>query len=157
MPRANSGAQGWKVESWRGQVWGTRRLGHLPSSGGEDPREARASRPFLPTSPIGTARPVPPIGCRAWDASDSANHRGEARFRNFFSLFLPLGPRSCSAKPRRCPAGGAAGGAGHLAHRAGVKRACWRLGAHRATHSPARPHASPSHWLHLSALAPAQE
>lgn len=59
---------------------------HLPRPGGDDPSEARASRPFLPISPAGTARPAPPIGCRFRDASDSANQRGEARFGNFFLL-----------------------------------------------------------------------
>lgn len=59
---------------------------HLPRPGGDDPSEARASRPFLPISLAGTARPAPPIGWRFRDASDSANQRGEARFGNFFLL-----------------------------------------------------------------------
>lgn len=108
---------------------------HLPRPGGDDPSEARASRPFLPISPAGTARPAPPIGCRFRDASDSANQRGEARFGNFF-LPGPGAVRSSRGGARREGPQEARA----TARKAGVERACWRLGARRATHSgtPAR-------------------
>lgn len=125
---------------------------HLPCPGGDDPSEARASRPFLPTSLAGTARFAPPIGCRSRDASDSANQRGEARFGNFF----PLGPgaaepshRSGREGPQEAPATGREGGRAWRGPAGGSVLAVPRTQGH--------PHASSSHWLHLSAPALAQE
>lgn len=56
--------------------------GMMSSPGGDDSSEARAGRPFLPSSLAGTARCAPPIGCRSRDASDSANQRKEASPRS---------------------------------------------------------------------------
>lgn len=87
-------------------------------------------------SPVRTSLPASPIGCRARDASGSANQRREARFGNFF----PLGP---GASP---PSYGGAGREGAREVRAagpedgcgeGVQAApCTRCHAPRNTRTP---------------------
>lgn len=141
LARASGGAHGWKAES-RGSGLGDAPAGccgrgrprqqpgfTYPARATTIPARRGPAGPDRGPSPVRTLLPASPIGCRARDASGSANQRREARFGNFF----PLGP---GASP---PSYGGEGGrgcgrCGLLARKTGVERSCRRLRARGATH-----------------------
>lgn len=122
---------------------------HLPRPGDDDPRQG-AGQQGLTAVPAPSAPCCPRLPLAATPGTRLA--RPISAEKRGLETFSP------KARARRLQATVVSGGRGRvrcglLARKTGVERACRRLRARGATH----PHASPSHWWPLSALALAQE